>query len=155
MIVSSAMAVLPVCRSPMISSRCPRPIGIMASMAFDAGLQRLFAPAGGRRRPGARRSSGLNCVGSNRPFAVQRMAERIDNAADQRLAHRHRHDAPVRRTSSPSFIRVVVAEQHCADLVFFQVQSNPDAVRELDQLARHDQLQAVDPGDAVAHRDHR
>jgi hypothetical protein len=31
MIVSSATAVLPVLRSPMISSRCPRPIGIMAS----------------------------------------------------------------------------------------------------------------------------
>src|SRR5579859_1506747 len=31
MIVSSASAVLPVCRSPMISSRCPRPTGIIAS----------------------------------------------------------------------------------------------------------------------------
>src|SRR5690242_10278322 len=34
MIVSMAMAVLPVCRSPMISSRWPRPIGVMASMAL-------------------------------------------------------------------------------------------------------------------------
>ena len=34
MIVSMAIAVLPVCRSPMISSRWPRPIGIMASMAL-------------------------------------------------------------------------------------------------------------------------
>src|SRR5581483_5841468 len=33
MIVSTAIAVLPVCRSPMISSRCPRPIGVIASMA--------------------------------------------------------------------------------------------------------------------------
>ena len=32
MMVSMATAVLPVCRSPMISSRCPRPIGTMASM---------------------------------------------------------------------------------------------------------------------------
>ena len=31
--VSMAMAVLPVCRSPMMSSRWPRPIGTMASMA--------------------------------------------------------------------------------------------------------------------------
>jgi hypothetical protein len=34
MIVSIAMAVLPVWRSPMISSRWPRPIGIMVSMAL-------------------------------------------------------------------------------------------------------------------------
>src|SRR5215472_9869863 len=34
MIVSMAMAVLPVCRSPMISSRWPRPIGVIASIAL-------------------------------------------------------------------------------------------------------------------------
>jgi hypothetical protein len=34
MIVSMAIAVLPVWRSPMISSRWPRPIGIMASIAL-------------------------------------------------------------------------------------------------------------------------
>src|SRR5581483_2011666 len=33
MIVSTAIAVLPVCRSPMISSRCPRPMGVIASIA--------------------------------------------------------------------------------------------------------------------------
>ena len=34
MIVSMAMAVLPVLRSPMISSRWPRPIGVIESMAL-------------------------------------------------------------------------------------------------------------------------
>jgi hypothetical protein len=34
MMVSTAMEVLPVCRSPMISSRCPRPMGIIESMAL-------------------------------------------------------------------------------------------------------------------------
>ncbi len=34
MIVSTATAVLPVWRSPMISSRWPRPIGIIESMAL-------------------------------------------------------------------------------------------------------------------------
>src|SRR5258707_14558087 len=34
MMVSTAPAVLPVWRSPMISSRCPRPTGTMASIAF-------------------------------------------------------------------------------------------------------------------------
>ena len=34
MMVSMAMAVLPVCRSPMISSRWPRPTGVIASIAL-------------------------------------------------------------------------------------------------------------------------
>src|ERR1044072_1522217 len=34
MIVSTAIVVLPVWRSPMMSSRCPRPIGIIASIAL-------------------------------------------------------------------------------------------------------------------------
>jgi len=35
MIASMALAVLPVPRSPMISSRWPRPMGIMESTAFS------------------------------------------------------------------------------------------------------------------------
>ncbi len=61
MMVSSAMAVLPVWRSPMISSRWPRPIGIMASMALMPVCIGSFT--GWRSTtPGARRSIGLNCV---------------------------------------------------------------------------------------------
>ena len=61
---------------------------------------------------------------------------------------------PVRRTSSPSLISVIFAQQHRAHLVFFQVHGDArNAVRELDQLAGHDLLQAMDAGDAVAHRD--
>ena len=52
-IVSMAMAVLPVLRSPMISSRWPRPIGDHGVDRLDARLQRLVdrLPAGdaGRR----------------------------------------------------------------------------------------------------------
>ena len=47
MMVSSAMAVLPVWRSPMSSSRWPRPMGIMVSMA-------LMPVAMGSRTPGGR-----------------------------------------------------------------------------------------------------
>ena len=42
MIVSMPIAVLPVWRSPMISSRWPRPIGIIESIALRPGLQRLL-----------------------------------------------------------------------------------------------------------------
>jgi hypothetical protein len=47
MIVSSAIVVLPVWRSPMMSSRWPRPIGIIASMA-------LMPVCSGSSRAGAR-----------------------------------------------------------------------------------------------------
>ena len=83
-------------------------------------------------------------------------AERVHHAADQRLAHRHRHDA----AGAPDFVAFldlrVIAQQHRAHLVFFQVHGDAgDVVRELDQFARHDLFQAVDARDAVAHRDHR
>ena len=42
MMVSTATVVLPVLRSPMSSSRWPRPIGVMESMALMPGLQRLL-----------------------------------------------------------------------------------------------------------------
>ena len=63
---------------------------------------------------------------------------------------------PVRRTSSPSLMPAIFAQQHGADLVFFQVQRDAgNAALELDQLAGHDVFQAVNAGDTVAHRDHR
>ena len=59
MIVSIAMAVLPVWRSPMISSRCPRPIGIIASIALRPVCRGSFT--GWRKiTPGALRSSGIS-----------------------------------------------------------------------------------------------
>src|SRR5438309_1223544 len=47
-IVSIAIAVLPVVRSPMISSRWPRPIGIIESIAFSPGCNGSLT--GWRRR---------------------------------------------------------------------------------------------------------
>ena len=48
MIVSIAIAVLPVERSPMISSRCPRPIGMSASIArIDDASEHHFADRDG------------------------------------------------------------------------------------------------------------
>ena len=88
MIASMAMAVLPVLRSPMISSRWPRPIGVMASMAL---MPVCSGSSTGWRSamPGAVDSTGRLCGGDDRPLAVERVAQRIDHAADQRLADRH------------------------------------------------------------------
>ena len=48
----------------------------------------------------------------------------------------------------------VGAEQHGAHIVLFEVQHQPeDVAGELQQLAGHGALQAIDAGDAVAHLD--
>ena len=50
----------------------------------------------------------------------------------------------------------VVAEQHGADLIFFQVQRDAEhAVRKFQHLAGHAAVQPVHARDAVAHRNHR
>ncbi len=67
MIVSTAIAVLPVWRSPMISSRWPRPMGIMASMAL---IPVCTGVSTGWRTmtPGAMRSTGRVLVVSMGPL---------------------------------------------------------------------------------------
>ena len=67
MIVSTAIAVLPVWRSPRISSRWPRPIGIMESMAL---IPVWTGVSTGWRTmtPGAIRSTGRNWLVSMGPL---------------------------------------------------------------------------------------
>src|SRR3954447_4625429 len=67
MIVSSAIAVFPVWRSPMISSRWPRPIGIIASIAFRPVWSGTLT--GWRwTTPGALHSAGRRSVVSTSPL---------------------------------------------------------------------------------------
>ncbi len=152
MMVSSAMAVLPVWRSPMISSRWPRPIGIMPSMALMPVCMRLLH---GLAVDDAGRDAldRVGLVGDDGAFAVDGTPERVHHAADQRLAHRHRHD----RAGAAHFLAfldvLVFAQQHRAHLIFFEVHGDAgNAVAELDQLARHDLVEAVNARDAVADR---
>ena len=61
----------------------------------------------------------------------------------------------VRRTWSPSLIELVLAEEHGADRVLLEVHGEAhDAVRQLEELAGHAALEAVDAGDAVADAEH-
>ena len=89
MIVSSAIAVLPVCRSPMISWRWPRPIGVMASIALmpvcigsctDCRCITVGACSSSARRP----------VGLDLAEAVDRVAQRVDDPAEEAVADGHR-----------------------------------------------------------------
>ncbi len=63
---------------------------------------------------------------------------------------------PVRLTVSPSRISAVLAEQHGADALLFEVERDAeDAVRELEHLARHRLLDPMHASDAVANRHDR
>ena len=85
MIASIAIAVLPVWRSPMISSRWPRPIGIIASIAFSPVC--IGSVTGWRcTTPGALNSAGRVSVDLDVALAVERATERVDDPAQHLLA---------------------------------------------------------------------
>ena len=78
------------------------------------------------------RSTGRVFVVCDRALAVDRLAERVDDAAEQRVADRHLGDAAGGADLVAFLDLVVVAEDHDADAVLFEVQREAhDAVREL------------------------
>ncbi len=94
-------------------------------------------------------------LGLDRPLAVDRLAERVDDAAEHRVADRHRDDAAGALDLVAFLDLLVVAEQHGADAVLFEVQRDAEhAVRKLDHLAGHRPLDAVHARDAVTDRNH-
>ena len=104
MIASTAIAVLPVWRSPMISSRWPRPIGIIESTALSP--VSIGSLTGWRwTTPGALNSDGRVSVRADLALAVERIAERVDDPSEQLVADREcRAGRLVRLTVSPSTI---------------------------------------------------
>ena len=105
--------------------------------------------------PGALTSTRRRSVALDRALAVDRVAERVDDAAEQALADRNVHDG-AGALDGVAFLDVaVVAEDHDADIVGFEVQRHAaDAAGELDHLAGLDIVEAVDAGDAVADGQH-
>ncbi len=150
MIVSRQMVVLPVERSPMMSSRCPRPIGIIASIgmmpvctgwpiglaADDAGSDLL---------------DGIGDVARDRTLAVERFAERVDDAAEEPLADRHLQQLAGGLDLAAFFELGVVAENDDADLGLVEVQRHAgDALPEVEHLVQHHVAEPLDPCHAVA-----
>src|SRR6185369_12069152 len=90
----------------------------------------------------------------DRAFAIDRLAERVDHAAKQRVADRDRNNAAGAFDGVALFDFLELAEEHGADALFFEVQCHAvDAVRELEHLAGHRVFDAVDACDAVTERD--
>ena len=149
-----ATAVLPVWRSPMISSRWPRPIGTSAVDRLEAGLHRLVHRLA--RNDAGRLDLDAAALGrGDRALAVDRIAEPVDHAAEQALADRHVDDGAGALDGVAFADGAVVAEDHDADIVALEVERHAlDAAGELDHLAGLDVVEAIDAGDAVADREH-
>ena len=154
MIVSIAIAVLPVWRSPMISSRWPRPIGIIASIAFSPVC--IGCLTGWRwTTPGALNSAGRVCARVDLALAVERAPERVDDPSEQALADGDLQQLAGALDGVALGDVLPLAEQHRADVVGLEVQREAgDAVGQLEHLERHAVLQAVQARDAVGHRQH-
>src|ERR1700716_675698 len=94
-------------------------------------------------------------VGLDRALAVDRIAERVDDAAEQALADRGIDDGAGALDGLAFLDLAVGAEDHDADVVGLEVQRHAaGAVLELDHLAGLDVVEAVDAGDAVADGQH-
>ena len=92
---------------------------------------------------------GQTLAGDDRPFAVERPAQRIDDAADQSLAHRHVHHASCALDLIAGMQVLAIAEQHDADLVLIDVKRDAEQVAgKLHQLIEAHARQARDLGDA-------
>src|SRR5690606_23736513 len=91
----------------------------------------------------------------DRALAVDRVAERVDHAAEQAHADRGVDDG-AGALDGVAFLDVaVVTEDNDADIVGLEVERHPaDAAREFDHLAGLDVVEAVDARDAVADRQH-
>ncbi len=121
---------------------------------LDAGLQRLLH----RLAIDDARRDGLEAAElgrGDRALAVDRLSQRVDHAAQQRLAHRDFDDAPGFLDRVAFANLGVVADDDGADGVLFEVQGKAhDPSRELQQFAHLTVGKTVHAGDAVADLEH-
>ena len=155
MMVSMATTVLPVPRSPMISSLWPLPMGIVGVDGLDACLKRFLH---GLADNDAR--SGLFHVPVFRSFdgtlSVDGDAETVHDPADQRSPTGTWAILPVLFAQVAFLDLIVLSENDSADIIFFEVEDHSgNAVRELKQLARHRILKTVDTRNTIANGDNR
>ncbi|OQA07531.1 MAG: hypothetical protein BWY66_01348 [bacterium ADurb.Bin374] len=86
----------------------------------------------------------------DRSLAVERLPERIDDAAEHGVTDGHRDDFPGRLDQVAFVDAAVGAHDDAADVVLFEVEHEAaHAVRELDEFAGHHLLKTMHAGNAV------
>ena len=119
---------------------------------LDPGLQRLVHGLAARRCPAPGPRAGGSRWSAIGALAVDRLAERVHDPAEQRVADRHRQDAPGRpdRAAPPRW-RVDLPRTTAPIGLLVEVEGEAErAVLELEQLVDRGHGQPGDPGDAVA-----
>ena len=112
----------------MISSRWPRPIGTSASIALSPVCTGSCTEWRGMM-PGALTSTRVRVTSVERPLAVDRVAEPVDDAAEQAAADRHVDDRAGALDRVALADAAVVAEDHDADIVGLEVERHALACR--------------------------
>ena len=125
-------------------------------MAFQARLHRLVDRLAGDD-PGRFYFHLAKLAGRERRAAVDGLAERVDDAAEELFADRNRDDLSGTIDLIALANRLESAQKGDADVVLFEVQNHsgdgrPIFALKFDQLAGHCPGQPVDAGDAVAGR---
>ena len=91
----------------------------------------------------------------DRALAVERVAERVDHAAEEPVADRHAHHRAGAAHRLALLHVLPLAEERDADVVLLEVEGDAhDAVLELEPLERDAVLEAVHARDAVADLEH-
>src|SRR5207249_2003402 len=89
-------------------------------------------------------------VRCDRTFAIDWLRQSIYDTANERLANGNVHDAPGAFHLIAFTNFCVLAQQHHADLSFFQIQRKThDSMREREKFARHRFFEAIHAGDAI------
>src|SRR5262252_4014477 len=150
--VSRAIAVLPVWRSPMINSRWPRPIGMSASIALSPVAIGSCTDLRGMM-PGALTSTRLRSPAIG-PLSSIGLPSASTTRPSRPLPTGTSTMAPVRLTVWPSTISRS-SPKMTMDIIGLKIEGHTaDTVLELDHLAGLNIVEAIDAGDAVADRQH-
>ncbi len=143
------MVVLPTARSPMMSSRWPRPSANRVSTDHEAGLNGLGHQIA-IDDVGCRPLDRFQPIRDDGSLAVERTAERIDDTTEQCRSHRHAHDIARAAHGIAGLDRVYIVKQYAADPVALEHLGEAElSLVETQQLVEPDGGQSGNERDAV------
>src|SRR5690606_25275536 len=122
---------------------------------LNAGLHRLMHRLT-RDDAGRLNVNATEFGGFDRALAVDRLTQRVDDAAQKALADRHLHDFTKATYFVPFADFAVFAEDNDADIVFFEVEGHALNARlgEGDHFTGLNGVEAIDAGDTIAYAEH-